>query len=333
LIESKQSKLTSFQTVNAMPLRFTSTAHPINFKDLSGHDFERLVFATLLRMRAWRSLNWYGQTGGDEGRDIIGVCDDDFGREATVAVACANWQTFTLGKARKDIDRLTSTQTPPPHEVIVIAGGSVSAETKKKCEAHAASKKISKTQVWSGVDFEEHLRFHASSVLSRFFHGETLPDEEQALRDFVLKLDPATEKEAAELLARLFRRPAFTTPIHEESSLPAFRQAIGDTIRALNTGLWHDREGVIISRVPTSQSFSDARVASNLEACSKKLNELRITFDEGVRNGGIRHCSCGKPDCPTFMIDEQYRVRLEADREQVLRHAADALTPLGARLD
>lgn len=316
-----------------MPLQFTSTTHPIHLKDLSGHDFERLVFATLLRMRAWHSLNWHGQTGGDEGRDIIGVCDDDFGRKVVVVVACANWQAFTLGKAKKDIDRLTSTQASLPHEVIVVAGSDVSAETKKKCKAHATSKKISTTQVWSGVDFEEHLRFHAPSVLNRFFNGDALPDEELALTDFVLKLDPATEIEAGELLARLFRRPAFATPIYAESSLPAFRQAIADTIGALNTGIWRDREGAIISRVPTSSSFSDARVARNLKACAKKLNELRMTFDEGIRNEAIRPCSRNDPHCPIFMIDMQYCDRLEADREQALRHAADALAVLGTRLD
>ena len=71
-------------------LNFTSTVHPFHFKDLSGHDFERMVFATLLRMRPWRRLNWHGQTGGDEGRDIIGVCEDELGNETTVVIACAN---------------------------------------------------------------------------------------------------------------------------------------------------------------------------------------------------------------------------------------------------
>lgn len=315
-----------------MPLTFTSTVHPIHFKDLSGHEFERLVFATLLRMRAWHSLNWHGQTGGDEGRDIVGVCDDYLGREGTVVVACANWQGFTLTKAKNDIDRFTSTLPAPPYEVIVIAGSSVSAATKDKCSEHAKSKGITVTQVWSGQEFEEHLRFHASAVLDRFFHGVELPDEEQALRDFVLKLDPSTEREAGELIACLFRRPAFNTAIQEESSLPAFKQAITDTIGALNTGIWRDREGATIARIPTYQSFSDKQVVNNLKQCSTKLNELRVSFDEGLRNRGIRPCSCGQPDCPTFMLDEHYRVELETIRDQALRFVADALAPLGARL-
>lgn len=316
---------------NSSTLIFTRTVHPIQFKNLSGRDFERMVFATLLRMRAWRSLNWHGQTGGDKGRDIIGVCEDEHGNEGTVVVACANWQKFTLAKAEKDIDRLTSTQATPPREVLVIAGGDVSAETKDRCEAYADSKKINICQVWSGSEFEERLRFHAPSVLNRFFNGEELPDDETQLHQFMLELDPATEKEAGLLVARLFNRPAFQTPIRCESSMPAFRQAIADTIGALNTGIWRDREGAIISRVPPSHVFPDARVSAGLAGCSKKLNKLRMTLDEGINANAIRPCDCKDPLCRTHMIDSPYDQRLEQERGDALRQASDALALLGVQ--
>lgn len=313
-------------------LTFTGTVHPIHFKDLSGRDFERMVFATLMRMRAWHSLNWNGQTGGDEGRDIIGVGEDELGSKTTVVVACANWQKFTLAKAKKDINRLTSTQAKPPHEVIVVSGGDVSSETKDKCKAHAESKGIKACQVWSGPDFEEHLRFHAPSVLNRFFNRDPLPDSEDELRMFMLELDPATEKEAGAMVARLFNRPAFQTPIHCESSMPAFRQAIADTIGALNTGIWRDREGATIARVPPSYVFPDARVSAGLAACAKKLNTLRITLDEGIKAKAIRRCQCNDPLCTTYEIDAPYPMQLEQERAEALRHAADALGLLGVGL-
>ena len=46
-------------------LRPAATVHRIRFDDLSGVDFERLVFAFLLRTNDWLSLDWYGQTGSD----------------------------------------------------------------------------------------------------------------------------------------------------------------------------------------------------------------------------------------------------------------------------
>lgn len=313
-----------------MPIAFTRTVHPIDFSALSGHEFERLVFATLLRMRAWHSLNWHGQTGGDGGRDIIGLCNDQYGHRSTVVVACANWQVFTLGKAKSDIDNFTLTLSSPPNEIIIVAGSSVSAETKDRIEKHARSKGVHATQTWSGAEVEEHLRFHAASVLDRFFHGIQLPDEEQSLKDFVHKLDPATTAEAAEMFAKLFRRPAFETPIQQESSLPAFRQAITDTIGALNTGIWRDREGAVISRVPSIAAFSDRLVVDNFQKCVASLNKLRVAFDDGIRTKGIRPCQCNVPDCPTFMVDDKYRALLEAERGKAMSYVERALAALQA---
>ena len=312
-----------------MPITFTKTVHPINFSDLSGNDFERLVFATLLRMYAWHTLDWYGQTGSDKGRDIVGTRDDDFGNKVTVIVACANWKSFTSTKGNSDINKFVKSLAKPPHEVIIVAGRSVSADLKEKCRTHAISKGIAIAQVWSGSEFEEHLRFHAASVLQRFFSGESLPDEPADMRTVVQQLDPSTEREAGELVARLFKRPAFSTPIRSESSLPAFRQAIGDTIGALNTGVWRDREGAIICRIPSRQSFPSIKVRNALAKAVEALNVLRTTFDDGLRTDKIRPCECSKADCPVFMIEPMYCERLENDRRKVLRFANDALGELG----
>lgn len=302
----------------------------ISFSNLDGHAFERLVFATLLRMRAWHSLNWHGQSGSDGGRDIIGVCEDQYGNKKKVVVACANWKAFTLAKATGDIDSFVKTLGSPPDEVIIVAGGSVSSDTKDKIDEHARAKKIYQSQTWSGSEFEEHLRFHAPSVLNRFFHGDELPDDDASLRDFMQKLDPVTAIEAAEMLGNIFRRPAFQTPIGEESSLPAFRQAIGDTIGAINTGIWRDREGAVISRVPSIAAFSDATVVARLRACADELNLLRRAFDQGLKNKKIRPCGCGQADCPTFMIERGYCDVLEEHRSKALRYADDALAALRA---
>jgi hypothetical protein len=311
-----------------MPFAFTKTVHPIDFSDLSGREFERLVFATLLRMHAWHTLDWYGQSGADKGRDIVGTRDDEYGAKISVVVACANWKGFTSTKGTSDMSKLVKGLSEPPHEVVVVTGKSVSGATKEKCARHATSLGIRVAQVWSGSEFEEHLRFHAASVLQRFFEGNELPDEAGDLRTFVQQLEPSTEREAGELVARLFKRPAFSTPIRGESSLPAFRRAIADTIGALNTGVWRDREGAIISRIPTRHSFPTLEVKTALAKSVESLNTLRMTFDEGLRTKGIRPCGCGQPDCPTFMIDDVYCERLEDDRRAAIRFASEALAKL-----
>lgn len=43
---------------------------PIHFEDFDGAQFERFVFAYKVRSEKWQSLEWYGQTGRDVGRDL-----------------------------------------------------------------------------------------------------------------------------------------------------------------------------------------------------------------------------------------------------------------------
>jgi len=315
-------------------IKSSSTVNPLDFSDLSGKQFERLAFATLMRMRLWESLSWHGQSGADGGRDIVGIYEDEWGRTATAVAACANWQAFTSTKATGDIDTFIKTLGAAPQEVIVITGSSVSAEIKDTIKVHALAKGVSKIETWSKTEFEERLRFYAPTVLQRFFQGEVLPDEEAALQRFACEFDPTKERSAVELLAKVFRRPAFTTPIHAESSLPAFRRAIGDTIGAVNTGIWRDREGCIIAKVPSLLNFSNhPQIESELRSCVSALNKLRIAFDSGLKAKRIRPCHPSDPDSPMFDIDMDEREKLERLREQALQHAQTALRSMGVDLD
>ncbi|NYE22085.1 hypothetical protein [Pigmentiphaga litoralis] len=67
-----------------------------------------------------------------------------------------------------------------------------------------------------------------------------------------------------QLMAAVFDRPAFRTPFQWESSLPAFRQAIEDTIGALNTGAWRTREGDEVRRIPSIHHLQDQRIQAVL---------------------------------------------------------------------
>jgi len=96
-----------------------------------------------------------------------------------------------------------------------------------------------------------------------------LPDDEHSLKEFLRKLDATDAASAASFIEGLFERPAFQTPIHQESNLPDFKQAIADTIAALNTGIWRDREKNTIARGPSIQSFSDANVVKELGPAPK----------------------------------------------------------------
>lgn len=311
-------------------LRTTATVHPIDFGQLSGHEFERLVFAFLCRRWRWIQLDWHGQLGDDGGRDIWGLRENDWGREELVVVACANWRRLTVAKATDDIDKVIGEGKGVPDHVIVMAGGKVSADVKTKVRKHAEKQQIRRSEVWSGPEFEEQLRYHAESVLRRFFEGEALPDEPDALRVFVADTQ-ASEDEALRALGPLFDRPAFYTPFYSESSLPAFRRAISDTIEAINTGIYRNREGVVVRRIPAKNDFTSNQVRGSLDSVVRDLNRLRVLFDDGIRKGRIEQCGCGEPDCPTFLVHPEAAQDLDEVRGRILRTAQELIPGLKIR--
>lgn len=306
-------------------MRITSTVHPLDFSQLPGADFERLVFAFLWRRWPWSQLDWYGQLGDDQGRDIWGHRENDWGKPELVVVACANWQRLTFNKAKKDIDKIMAGPHGSPAHLIVVAGGKVSSDLKTRVTNYAKLVGIPKAEVWSGPEFEELLRHHADSVLRRFLSGEVLPDESLALRSFVAAT-PSDEEEAMRILGRLVDRPAFTTPFHMESSLPGFRRAISDTIEAINTGIYRTRDGTIISRLPSKGDFSNPEIRGQLDIIASELNRLRMTFDGYIRSGSVRPCGCGEPDCPVFEIKPEAARDLN-DRREIILNAVRHVLP------
>jgi len=71
------------------PLTYVQRVH---FEDFDGLQFERLVFAYHARAEKWLSLEWYGQTGSDLGRDIWGIRNQG----ETLCVQCVNRGRFFL---------------------------------------------------------------------------------------------------------------------------------------------------------------------------------------------------------------------------------------------
>src|SRR5579872_26906 len=51
-------------------LKIEKIVLPIHFEDRSGNEFERLAFAFINKYKTWDSIEWLGQSGDDDGRDI-----------------------------------------------------------------------------------------------------------------------------------------------------------------------------------------------------------------------------------------------------------------------
>ena len=290
---------------------------PVHFEDFDGSQFERLVYAYHLRASRWRRLEWYGQVGSDSGRDIWGVREDGSADGETVCIQCANRLRLTFQKARADIDKVSPGPDGIPDRFILVCRCNVGADLRDRIQKHAQGRGIHKVDFWSGQEFEERLRKDAEPLLRRFLGGEGFPESPAKLALFAGQSaigDPAILAN----LASLFDRPAFHTPFHQESSLPDFKKAITDTIEALNTGVHRLRDGTEIRRFPSRHTVQDQSIRDALSVIERRLCHLRSKYDELVRNGEIKPCACGKPECSIYFFSPRAIFTMDRLRCEVL---------------
>jgi hypothetical protein len=293
------------------------TVQRIHFEDFGGVEFERLVFAYHVRA-GWNDVAWYGQTGSDHGRDIIGLDLVDASSPRRTVIQCVNRGTLTRQKAEADMNAAVAATASRVDAIKFVARGSISAKARDAVEASAKVLGIEHLVIWSAVEFEENLRLRAEDLLRRFCAGEAFPDSGDDIRRFVDDFAGLGDDEALQLMAAVFDRPAFRTPFHQESSLPAFLQAIEDTIGALNTGIWRTREGDEIRRIPSWHHVRDPRMQGHVREAVKHVDELRRVFVGGLRDGSIRPCSCGKSHCHMFMLNDGVSRKLDHVRMRAL---------------
>jgi hypothetical protein len=160
--------------------KLARTVQPVHFEDFSGHQFERLVFAYHLRIEKFRTLEWYGQSGSDLGRDIWGVRETGM----SLCIQCVNRQTVSATKITRDLDKIARARCGIPDSFLVVCTSSVSATLRDKVKDHAQKKGITHCDIWSGHEFEERLRRDEEALLRRFIDGEQFPDDPGQLRRF-----------------------------------------------------------------------------------------------------------------------------------------------------
>lgn len=260
---------------------------PIHFEDRSGNEFERLAFAFVNSYKSWDTLEWLGQTGDDDGRDIWGVTGGK-----TFCYQCANYRSLATKKVTDDIDKLVK-EGAIPDCFIVICGGRVSVNSRTLIKNYAAQYGVKETEVWTGPEFEEKLRKYTPELIRRFVHGEEFP--EQQIQE---------DKRIVKVLAECFDRPAFTTPFRQEVNIPDFEKAITDTIEVLNTGMHRLRDGTLIRKIPSRHEITDTQIKGQITSIYKTVVELRDKFISLKRDKEIQRCSCGQTDCPTYMLSE-----------------------------
>jgi hypothetical protein len=97
------------------------------------------VFAYQARAEKWQSLEWYGQTGGDLGRDIWGVREDS----QSVCIQCVNRKQLTFAKVKDDLAKVLRATHGLPDRFRIVARGSISADMRDKIKAHVRAAGVS----------------------------------------------------------------------------------------------------------------------------------------------------------------------------------------------
>jgi hypothetical protein len=298
----------------------TKTPAPLRFDDLDGSEFERLVFAYHVRTEPAYAFEWYGQAGKDHGRDIVGIRKTQDNLGSSFLITCANWRDFTVAKATNDLNASIASKLGVPHRVRFVTGSrTIPASHRDAIKTYCETRRVYDCEIWSSTEFEEHLRAKAENLLRRLFNGEDFPDGVEDLVQFSRNTPPANDVEVLIMLARALDRPAFTDYIAQESSLPAFRQAIEDAICVINTGMWKTRDGAIIAQLPSKHEISSQKVRTALDKTVIRLRALRTKFDDALRCGNLRPCECGQIDCPIYFMSDRTALGLEATRGKVLQ--------------
>jgi len=302
-----------------------SYVQPIHFEDFDGSQFERLVFAYHWRSEKWLSLEWYGQAGSDLGRDIWGVRRGDMKDSASLCIQCVNRTRLTFSKAEADIGKVLKAENGKPHHFRIVASSNISANMRDKVKKYVKSLGVCECDIWSGQEFEELLRHGAESLLKRFVEGEAFPDAAEDLKKLAESTQPTNDDEVLALFARLFDRPAFYTPIHEESNLGDFKQAITDTIQALGTGIRKARDGNLIDRIPSRHQLKSDILRTKVQVVEIELSRLRAKFDEMIKSGALSHCQCNSATCSVYFFKPHEAAQeLEHLRRNVLTAFRDA---------
>lgn len=307
------------------------TVRPIHFEDFDGHDFERLVFAYLVRA-GWRDVEWYGQTGSDLGRDIIGIEPFDGEPDRRTVVQCVNRATLTITKAKHDMKNAAGPEKGRLDAFLFVCRSTVSSQLRDKVKGAAKALGTEHCTIWSGAEFEEHLRLRAEFLLKRMVEGVPFPDAGEGLRKFANQFADLTDEEALSLLGLPFDRPAFWTPFAEECRLPDFREAIENTIGALNTGIWKSRDGVEIRRLPSILHIQNPKAQKELTGIVRDLDDLRRLFNRRLKDGSIVPCQCSDPTCDVFQFYNGADRELDDARHAILDRARRTIPGFGVNI-
>jgi len=111
--------------------------------------------------------------------------------------------------------------------------------------------------------------------------------------------NPLSQSDIAALtdIAGFLDRPALSRPFNIEGNMEHFIGAMTDLIKALNTGIRNTREGTELNRVKSARQFSNPQWREKLLIVRDQLDQIRVRFEVGIRNGELEVSPGGDQYC------------------------------------
>jgi hypothetical protein len=76
----------------------------------------------------------------------------------------------------------------------------------------------------------------------------------------------------------------------------------------------------------------DPQAKAKVVRAVQLVDSLRRQFASGLRDGKIKHCGCGKIDCPVFMLQPGVATELDRIRSRALDAFRSAHAPFDVRV-
>ncbi|AXP81516.1 hypothetical protein CJ739_2443 [Mariniflexile rhizosphaerae] len=141
----------------------------INWTEISPEDFERICFK-IIEENDFKNLKWFGKSGGDKGRDLVG----DKYEEPLPGVTKSNkWviqckRYITKPPSKADINNiLIDAEEHNPTDVLIILSNTLSANTKDWIEQKRKETKYY-IHIWEELDLEREINRHRRKIEELF---------------------------------------------------------------------------------------------------------------------------------------------------------------------
>ena len=141
----------------------------ISWDNISPENFEKLCFK-ILEENKFDNLQWFGKSGGDKGRDIIGYKREEplpgLTKVNKWVIQCKRYKSKLLSKTEIN-NILVDAEEHNPDNILIILSNTISANTKDWIDEKRKKTKYD-IHIWEELDLEREIMKHRRKLEEQF---------------------------------------------------------------------------------------------------------------------------------------------------------------------